>query len=69
MMCVALFSGERLGLLTWCGYLLALAGVAYLLCPGLGAQLGDAFLMAVAGIHGVFIPFLGENLIIRVYTR
>jgi drug/metabolite transporter (DMT)-like permease len=46
----ALFSGERPGALQWAGLLLALAGLGYLVRPGLAAPpaLGSA-LMAVAG--------------------
>jgi drug/metabolite transporter (DMT)-like permease len=50
MMIAALWSGERPHTLQWLGLVLALAGLVYLVRPGLAAPpLGGAALMAVAG--------------------
>ena len=51
MIVFGLAVGERLSLAGWCGLALALAGLVYLVAPGLGAPpLGAALLMAVAGL-------------------
>ena len=50
MIVVALARGERPGPLAWLGYALALAGLAWLVAPGVHAPpVGAAILMALAG--------------------
>jgi drug/metabolite transporter (DMT)-like permease len=51
MFAVALKSGERFSLVSWVGFVLAIAGLVYLIWPGITAPdpLGAA-LMAIAGI-------------------
>lgn len=51
MIVFGLAAGERLSVSGWCGLALALAGLVYLVAPGLGAPpLAAALLMAVAGL-------------------
>lgn len=50
MIGAALASGERLSLLQWCGWWLAMAGLFYLVFPGIAApSLGGSLLMIAAG--------------------
>lgn len=51
MFAAALAGGERLGVLGWCGVLLAALGFVYLLSPGLAApRPAGAVMMAIAGV-------------------
>jgi len=51
MMTASLISGERPGIRVWAGYILAVAGMVFLLLPGASApSLWGAVLMAVAGV-------------------
>jgi len=51
MIAAALLTGERPGYRAWSGYVLALAGMVYLLSPGLAAPpLAGSMLMVIAGI-------------------
>lgn len=62
MLLVALQSGERPQLLEWCGLLLALGGLVYLVFPGLSAPapLGS-LLMMTAGIAWGFYSIRGRG--------
>jgi drug/metabolite transporter (DMT)-like permease len=51
MILTGLVSGERPGRREWAGLLLAVAGLVYLVAPGIGASpIGASALMAVAGV-------------------
>ncbi|MNU64454.1 EamA-like transporter family protein [Variovorax boronicumulans] len=51
MLGAGLGGGERFGVLAWCGFVLAAAGLVYLVSPGVAAPpLLGAVLMAVAGV-------------------
>jgi drug/metabolite transporter (DMT)-like permease len=61
MILVAIRSGESLPLLSWCGLLLAVAGLVYLVSPGLSApDPAGAALMTVAGIAWGCYSLLGR---------
>lgn len=62
MFAVALWSGERFAPIAWAGLALAVAGLIYLVSPGLAAPdpLG-ALLMAVAGIAWGVYSLLGRS--------
>ncbi len=62
MFIVALKSGEPFSTFSWAGLLLAIAGLVYLVSPGLTAPdpLG-ALMMAIAGIAWGFYSLLGRN--------
>jgi len=62
MIIYALFKGERFFRSEWLGLLLAIAGLIYLLLPGLSApSLSGAALMLVAGIAWGFYSLLGRG--------
>ena len=62
MIIYALFKGERFLRSEWFGLLLAIAGLIYLLLPGLAApSLSGAALMLVAGIAWGFYSLLGRG--------
>ena len=62
MIIYALFKGERFFRSEWLGLLLAIAGLIYLLLPGLAApSLSGAALMLVAGIAWGFYSLLGRG--------
>jgi drug/metabolite transporter (DMT)-like permease len=62
MMVAALASGERPHALQWVGIALALAGIVYLVSPGLAApSLAGASLMAVSGIAWGVYSILGRG--------
>ncbi|HEX8565632.1 MAG TPA: DMT family transporter [Pyrinomonadaceae bacterium] len=62
MIIYALFKGERFFRSEWLGLLLAIAGLIYLLLPGLSApSLSGASLMLVAGIAWGFYSLLGRS--------
>ena len=62
MIIYALFNGERFFRSEWLGLLLAIAGLIYLLLPGLAApSLSGAVLMLVAGIAWGFYSLLGRG--------
>ena len=62
MIVVALWSGERPHWLAWMGLLLALAGLIYLVFPGLSApSLSRSVLMMVAGISWGFYSLRGRG--------
>jgi drug/metabolite transporter (DMT)-like permease len=62
MIIYALFKGERFFRSEWLGLLLAIAGLIYLLLPGLAApSLSGAVLMLVAGIAWGFYSLLGRG--------
>jgi len=62
MIVSALRSGERPHRLEWCGLLLALAGLVYLVLPGLTAPPpGGSVLMAVAGTAWGFYSLRGRG--------
>ncbi|HEV2801186.1 MAG TPA: DMT family transporter [Pyrinomonadaceae bacterium] len=62
MLAAALRSGERPHLFEWAGLLLALAGLVYLVSPGLSAPpLPSSALMAVAGISWGFYSLAGRG--------
>lgn len=51
MIGISLFLGNRLSMIEWCGFGLALAGLVYLLLPGLTAPpLGGALMMMLSGM-------------------
>jgi drug/metabolite transporter (DMT)-like permease len=62
MFAVALKSGERFSLVSWVGFVLAIAGLVYLIWPGITAPdpLGAA-LMAIAGIAWGSYSLLGKH--------
>jgi drug/metabolite transporter (DMT)-like permease len=62
MLASALRSGEYFSALSWAGFVLAMAGLVYLVSPGLSAPepLGAA-LMAIAGISWGFYSLLGRG--------
>ncbi|MEN8247064.1 MAG: DMT family transporter [Thermodesulfobacteriota bacterium] len=50
MISAGLFKGERPSMPAWCGFIIALAGLVYLVLPGLAApSFSGAVLMAIAG--------------------
>jgi len=50
MISAGLLKGERPSMLAWCGFIIALAGLVYLVLPGLAApSFSGAVLMAIAG--------------------
>ncbi len=56
------FKGERLGGLQWAGFVLAVAGLVYLLSPGLEAPSAPgAALMAISGIGWGIYSVLGKG--------
>ncbi|HEX8459410.1 MAG TPA: DMT family transporter [Pyrinomonadaceae bacterium] len=62
MLAAALRSGERPHLFEWAGLLLALAGLVYLVSPGLSAPpLAGSALMCVAGISWGFYSLAGRG--------
>jgi drug/metabolite transporter (DMT)-like permease len=62
MFVFALRSGERFSLPSWCGFILAIGGLIYLVSPGITApDLSGAVLMAVAGIAWGFYSLLGRG--------
>ncbi len=62
MFAVALRSGERFGVVSWVGLSTALAGLVYLVSPGITApDLVGALLMAVAGIAWGVYSLLGRG--------
>jgi drug/metabolite transporter (DMT)-like permease len=62
MLVAALRAGERPSPLQWLGVVLALAGLVYLVLPGLAAPpLVSAALMAVAGVGWGFYSLLGRG--------
>ena len=76
MLCAALAAGERPGAARWAGMALALAGLVWLLLPGLHAPpLPAALCMGVAGAAwGAYslltaaaaVPLLGETIGLRL---
>jgi len=61
MIIVALRSGETLPKLSWCGLLLAVAGLVYLVSPGVSApDPAGAVLMTIAGIAWGCYSLLGR---------
>ncbi|HKC66107.1 MAG TPA: DMT family transporter [Pyrinomonadaceae bacterium] len=62
MLTVALLSGERPHLFEWSGLFLALAGLIYLVLPGLAApSFASSLLMAAAGISWGFYSLRGRG--------
>lgn len=62
MFACALGKGERFGLLSWAGFALAIAGLVYLVSPGVTAPaLPSALLMTFAGIGWGFYSVLGRG--------
>jgi drug/metabolite transporter (DMT)-like permease len=62
MFAFALWQGERFTALSWAGLALAIAGLVYLVSPGLTApNLLGAILMAMAGIAWGFYSLLGRG--------
>jgi drug/metabolite transporter (DMT)-like permease len=62
MISVGLIRGERLSLLSWLGLMIAVAGLIYLLLPGVEApDLGHSVLMAAAGIAWGAYSLLGKG--------
>ncbi|MDQ3817504.1 MAG: EamA family transporter, partial [Acidobacteriota bacterium] len=62
MLTVALIGGERPHLLEWLGLFVALAGLVYLVSPGLAApSLVNSLLMALAGISWGFYSLRGRG--------
>ena len=62
MIAVALFRGERPGVLEWLGLLIALGGLVYLVIPGLSAPpLYASLLMAGAGAAWGFYTLRGKG--------
>jgi drug/metabolite transporter (DMT)-like permease len=62
MFSAALLRGERLGALGWIGFALALAGLTYLLLPGLSAPpVAGALMMAVAGLAWGLYSLYGRD--------
>ena len=63
MMAAGLRSGERPGVGEWLGWSLAVAGMIYLVLPGVAAPpFGGSFLMAAAGVAWGFYSLLGRGL-------
>src|SRR5688572_18836063 len=62
MIAVALFRGERPAMLEWCGLLIALGGLVYLVLPGLSSPpLFESGLMAAAGAAWGFYTLRGKS--------
>lgn len=62
MFAAALRAGENFGLFSWVGLMLAVAGLVYLVSPGLTApDLTGTLLMVVAGTAWGFYSLLGRN--------
>lgn len=62
MIAVALRSGERPRLSEWCGWLLAMTGLVYLVSPGISApSLSGSLLMMAAGIAWGAYSLLGRG--------
>jgi len=62
MLIAALRAGERVGAAHWGGLVLALAGLVYLMLPGLSAPpLSAAILMAIAGVGWGSYSLLGRG--------
>jgi len=62
MIAIALFRGERPGILEWIGLAVALAGLIYLVSPGLTSPpLFSSSLMAMAGISWGFYTIRGKG--------
>jgi len=62
MIAVGLFKGERPHILAWCGLSIALAGLVYLVLPGLEApSFSGAVLMTIAGFSWGVYSLRGMN--------
>ena len=62
MISVALKSGERFSLVSWIGLAIAIAGLVYLVSPGITApDPAGALLMAIAGIGWGWYSLLGRS--------
>ncbi len=62
MQAIALLRGDRPGMLQWCGMVLALAGLVWLLLPGLAAPpLIPSTIMAAAGISWGIYSWVGRS--------
>ena len=64
MFAVALRSGERFSAWSWAGLVMAFAGLAYLVSPGVTApDIAGALLMVVAGISWGIYSLLGRSVV------
>ncbi len=62
MMIISISRGHMLNRIEWCGFLMAMGGLIYLLFPGLSAPpLTAAILMTISGISRGFYSALGQK--------